>query len=698
MSNSQTLENQTPVPGRAAGVIAAPRGATGTPTLLSRFRDWLDGDPFAFSRRPLAALERERIRTAQLASTQRGALAPMTAAVFGATMLTVGMWSTPVRTPLIFWALALVTNLGLWRVLPGKGGGAARALRRAAIRTMLNAGIWALGLALAEGAADGGQRALIATLSMCVMSDGALQLAFSPPMAYAFIAPLALGCVAVACETPDAAALPILAAQLFNAGFLLFQAHFQATQLARRTIAHFADEIAARLDELTGLGNRLGLTEHLALAFKRLGDGGERFALMSFDLDSFQLVNETFGHSAGDEMILRAARALRAASGKDDYVARLGGDEFALVAAHVGSREAARSLAQSIAAEFRRPYAFTWGESVCTVTIGVAVALEHGRDGDHLARAAEAALYRARHRGPGSIALVDDTEGREATERRKTEVALRQALRNGEMRLDFQPFVDAASGAVTGFEALLRWRRPGHPEAPASAFIRAAESCGCLEEIGVWALREATRVASHWPKRLRVAVNVSPVQLKSPLLTAAVRDIVERGFDARRLELEISESALIEDFAAAAASLNALRHYGVSIALADFGGHFSSMSSVANLPLDRIKIERAFVADALANPRAAAVIRSAARLAKELGLALTGEGVETAAQLDLLRSAGCDEAQGYLLGRPAPAEELSALLKYFPIAKPEAGARCEDCSIPWCVEAGMCRRRTAMAS
>ncbi|MBV8662640.1 MAG: EAL domain-containing protein, partial [Hyphomicrobiales bacterium] len=592
MANSRTLDNQAPLARGFAGLLAG--------TLPARLKQWLEGDPLAFSARPLTLLELERARAAQLNSTQRGALAPMAAVVFSAAALTIGMWDTSVRAPLVMWAAALLLNFALWRALRRKGaaGRAIGALRRAALRSALNAVIWGLGLVIAQSAADDGQRGLIATLSMCVMSGGALQLSVSPLMAYGFIAPLALGCMIAACETPSAMSLPILAAQFINVGFLALQSHLQAARLARRTIAHFEDATAARLDPLTGLGNRLGVRERLALDFERLAKGGDRFALMCFDLDDFQLVNGTFGHSAGDELILRAAQILRATTREGDYFARLGGGEFALIAAHTGNREIAQALAKRIAAEFRRPHAFTWGESACSMTIGAAVAPENGHDGVHLVRAAEAALYRAKRRGRGAIAFVDDADSREESETRKTEAALRRALHNGEMRLDFQPIVDAASGAISGFEALLRWRRPGFPEAPADDFIRVAESCGCLDEMGVWALREATRVAATWPKRLRVAVNVSAAELKAPSLLAAVREIAAGGFESRRLELEISHSALIEDFEAAAASLNALRNYGVSIALDALGAQFSSMSSIAKLPLDRIKIDRAFVADA----------------------------------------------------------------------------------------------------
>ena len=698
MSNSQTLPTQpTSVKQCATG---APRPLGAASRLLARSARWLDGDPLAFSKRPLAAPELQRVRAAQVASSQRGAIVAMTAGVLGAALLPIGMWRTPMRGPLIVWALILVANMALMRISIRKSRPAtadpAHDLRRATLRAILSGAIWAFGLVLAQSAADPVHRALIATVAMCVMNGGALQRAFSPPMALGFIAPLALACVFDAREAPHAAALSILVAQLANAGFLAFQSHVHATQLASRIAADFADKVAARLDPLTGLGNRLGLSEHLAAAFARAGGGGADFALMCFDLDDFQLVNDSFGHLAGDEMIRRAALALCKTSGEKDYVARLGGDEFALVAMSAPTREAAQALAQRIAAEFRRPYPFAWGESACSVTTGVALAREHGSDGDHLARAADAALYRAKSQGRGSIAFVDETESREARERRDMETALRRALRNGEMRLYFQPLVDVASGATKGFEALLRWRRPGDGETPASLFIRAAEACGCLDEIGLWALREATRVATTWPKRLRVAVNVSAAQLKSPSLAAAVRDILDGGFDAHRLELEVAESALIDDFEAAAASLNALRRFGVAIALDDFGARVSSMSSVARLPLDRIKIERAFIADALANPRCAAVIRSAAQLARDLGLALTGEGVETQQQFELLRSAGCDEVQGYLFSRPAPAEALAAFFERCPATSPPTAARaserCEDCSAPWCIEAGLCRR------
>ncbi len=706
VSNSHNLENDRRVGrGDAVGPLEARRVPSRMSALVARLGRWLDGDPLAFSPRPLAPLELERVRLTQLAAVQRGDVAPLAASIVGAAMLPIGMWSSPARAPLIAWALLLAANLAISRALrrridagrPGSAPGALSELRRATIRTIVNGAIWGCGFVLAQSYADPVQRTLIATLSVSVMSGGALQLAVALPMAYGFIAPVAFGCVIAAVQTPDAIALPVVAVQLVNAGFLLFQAHFQATQLARRTIAHFADEVAARVDPLTGLGNRLAFNEQLAAAFERLGDAGERFALMCFDLDRFKLVNDTFGHVAGDEMIVRAARALRQARRENAFVARIGGDEFALIAPETSSREAAEALAQEIVAEFRRPFAFVWGASACSVSVGVALAPDHGEDGDRLVRSADAALYKAKQHARGSVAFVDDWESGEARERRELETALRQALRNGEIRLDFQPLVDTASGVTKGFEALLRWRRPGFGDAPASLFISAAEQCGCIEEIGVWALREATRVAASWPKRLRVAVNISAAQLKSPLLAAAICEIVEtRGFDPRRLELEITESSFIDDFEAAAQSLNALRRQGVAIALDDFGAGCSSMTSIARLPLDRIKIDRAFVVDALANPRCAAVIRSAARLAKELGLALTGEGVETSEQFALLRSAGCDEAQGYLFSRPMPVDALASVFERCPNPSPDTDEGCGTCGCSWCVRMGKCKRLAAV--
>lgn len=709
MLDSHTLENDLSAHrGGAVGASEARRVAPEASSLLERLGRWLDGDPLAFSDRPLAPLELARVRLAQSAAVRRGAMASLPALALGAAMLPIGLWDGPGRAPLIAWTLLLAAHMLIFCALRRRTGGrcadsalrAARDLRLATIQAIGSGALWGFGFVLAQGYADVGQRALIATLSMSTMSGGALQLATALPLAYGFVAPVALGCVLGAVGRPDAIALPVVAIQLFNAGFLLIQAHFQAMQLARRTIAHFADEVAARIDPLTGLGNRRAFGEQLAAAFERLDGGGQGFALMCFDLDRFKLVNDTFGHVAGDEVIVRAARALRQASREKDFVARLGGDEFALIAPGMPGREAAEALAQDVVAEFRRPFAFDWGDSACSVSVGVALAPDHGEDGDRLVRNADAALYKAKQIRRGSIAFVDDAESGEARERRELETALRQALRNGEMRLDFQPLVDAASGATRGFEALLRWRRPGLGEVPASLFIRAAEKCGCIEQIGVWALREATRIAASWPKRLRVAVNVSAVQLKSPALAAAIREIVEtQGFDPRRLELEVTESSFIDDFEAAAESLRALRSLGVTIALDDFGAGYSSMIYIARLPLDRIKIDRAFVVDALANPRCAAVIRAAARLARELGLALTGEGVETREQFDLLRSAGCDEVQGYLLSRPLPADALASVFKRCPAVLPppaaQAGAACGNCALPWCIEAGMCRRLAA---
>jgi EAL domain-containing protein (putative c-di-GMP-specific phosphodiesterase class I) len=247
------------------------------------------------------------------------------------------------------------------------------------------------------------------------------------------------------------------------------------------------------------------------------------------------------------------------------------------------------------------------------------------------------------------------------------DAALRRALREGELRLDYQPLVAVAGGATTGFEALLRWRRPGFGDLAAGSFVAAAEGSPAFDDIGAWSLFEAARAAAAWPARLRVAVNVSPAQLRSPKVVATVRSILDEGrLDPRRLELEIVKTALIDDFAAVATILNALRTYGVAVALDDFGGDGFSIQALARLPVDRLKIDRTFVVEAMVNSRCAAVIRAAARIAKELGLALTGEGVESCEQFELLRSAGCDETQGYFHCRPLPESELAAVFERSP--------------------------------
>ena len=247
------------------------------------------------------------------------------------------------------------------------------------------------------------------------------------------------------------------------------------------------------------------------------------------------------------------------------------------------------------------------------------------------------------------------------------DAALQRALREGELRLDFQPLVAVDGGATKGFEALLRWRRPGFGELAAGSFVDAAEGSPVFDDIGAWTLIEAARAAAAWPARLRVAVNLSPAQLRSPRMAATVRGILDEGrLDPRRIELEIVKSALIDDFAAIATILNALRSYGVTVALDDFGGDGSSIQALARLPLDRLKIDRTFVVEAMVNPRCAAVIRAAARIAKELGLGLTGEGVESCEQFELLRSAGCDETQGYFHSRPLPESDLAAVFERSP--------------------------------
>jgi diguanylate cyclase (GGDEF)-like protein len=480
VSNSPGLEKDRRVGrGEAEGSLEAPRVPARGPTIATRIGRWLDGDPLAFSPRPLEPREWERVRVAQLAAVRRGSAAPLAAAAVCAAALPIGLWDTPARAPLVLWALLTGAAPATFRALRRRVGAAqadaaladVSEFRLATIQAIVVGALWACGFAFAEAHADAGQRTLIATLAMGVMSGGALQLALAPPMACGFITPLALFCVVAAVLTPDATALPVLAVQLVNAGFLAFQAHFQSTELARRTIAHFADQAAARLDPLTGLGNRLAFGERLAAAFERLRDVGEKFALLCFDVDRLPSVDDAFGGVAGDEMILRAARALRLARREHDFVARIGVDEFALIAPQTPSREAAEARARDIVAEVRRPSASARRDGACSVSVGVALAPDHGEDGDRLVRAAGAALYKAKHGARGAIAFVGDWESGEARERRELQTALRLALRNGEMRLDFQPLVDAASGATKGFEALLRWRRPGFGDMPASLFV-----------------------------------------------------------------------------------------------------------------------------------------------------------------------------------------------------------------------------------
>ena len=412
----------------------------------------------------------------------------------------------------------------------------------------------------------------------------------------------------------------------------------------------------AQHDPLTDLANRAALRQALTetLASARWED----CAVLYIDLDRFKPINDTFGHAVGDQILQEAARRLRLTVRPQDVIARLGGDEFALVLSPADPQRVAE-MARTILDALNQPYGVKRLPIRIGASIGIAVAPLAGRDPDILLRNADLALYEAKKEGRNRYSFYDPAMGDKAAARSMLEADLNRALEWREFVLHYQPIVRARTGATIGFEALLRWRRPDGVATSPADFVPAAEEAGLMPEIGAWILAEACREAMAWPAHLTVAVNVSATQLRSAQFIDAVeRALAESGLPPHRLEIEITETAVLQNRELALSLLRRLRVLGVMIALDDFGTGYSSLSFVHTFPLTRLKIDRSFVRGLGHDPQSAAIVRAIIGLSRSLGLAVTAEGVETEDQRRLLAKERGLDMQGYLFGRPEPAAHL----------------------------------------
>ena len=415
----------------------------------------------------------------------------------------------------------------------------------------------------------------------------------------------------------------------------------------------------ADTDSLTGLVNRGRFTRTLERWLgSRRGDD-RAVALFSLDLDRFKPVNDTQGHAAGDAVLVRVAGRLCSIVREGTVVARIGGDEFSIIARGMPNREAVRTLADRFVEVLSRPIAINGQIYEIGASVGVALAPWDGDTGEALVRNADLALYQAKRSGGGTHRMFEPGMDDQMQERRGLEVSLRRAAARQEFRVYFQPQVDARTGAYTGAEALIRWNHPERGIVPPSEFIAVAEQTNLIAGIGEWVLHTACAEAVTWPEHLTVAVNVSPVQFRDPRLVAIVAAALEESaLPGHRLELEITEGVLIEDEDKALAILHELRRLGVRISLDDFGTGYLSLRHLSRFPFDKIKIDRSFVARASVDRDSAAIVRAIVSLGKNLGIATTAEGVETAEQRDFVTREGCDQLQGYLYGRPVPMADM----------------------------------------
>ena len=440
----------------------------------------------------------------------------------------------------------------------------------------------------------------------------------------------------------------------------------------RKMMAHRAAEAEALFlaehDSLTGIPNRkrLGEAAKAALAWTRRNQS--YVAAVLIDLDRFKEINDSFGHAAGDDVLRTLAIRLNSAIRDEDMAARLGGDEFVILQVGMAQPTGASALADRLMKILSEPYDVGDSQVMCGASIGIAIAPTDAQEWDALLSSADTALYKAKAEGRNAVCFFE--AGMDATirSRRRLEADLRRALETNAFQLAYQPLFSFHDESLLGFEALLRWPEGWEPESPA-AFIPVAEESGLIAPIGAWVLETACRTAVAWPDALKIAVNLSPVQFRQGDIVAVVEAALHAsGLDPERLELEVTESLWLKNTDAVLDQLAQLRKLGISIALDDFGTGYSSLSYLWKFPFDRVKIDRSFVTEMERDPKAMAIVNSIVAMGKSLHLTITAEGVETRDQAQALSKAGCDQAQGYLFGRPLSETLANALANGVPIS------------------------------
>jgi len=457
-------------------------------------------------------------------------------------------------------------------------------------------------------------------------------------------------------ECPDGRIISVTNKPKVGGGWVSTHEDITERRRAEMQIAHLAHH-----DPLTDLPNRAAFTERLASTLQRAATTQESFALLSLDCDRFKEVNDVFGHATGDAL-LRAIAVRLSATADGAFVARLGGDEFTLISTDPHQPAGAAVLAERLQAVLADPIELHGHQLRTAFTVGIAIYPADGDNESALLANADAALYRAKSEGRGSIRFFEPDMDMRLRERRALQQDLRSAIERNDLELHYQP-QGRLGGEIIGFEALVRWRHAQHGMVPPSTFIPLAEESGLIIQLGEWVLRQAIAEAASWPNALQIAVNLSPVQFQHGDLPTLVHGILlETGLPANRLELEITEGVLIGDFSRAVSILRRLKALGVRIAMDDFGTGYSSLSYLQSFPFDKIKIDRTFVANLSKNLQSAAIIRAVIGLGHGLNLPVVAEGVETEEQRAFLTREACDQVQGYLLGRPRPIEDYAEVV------------------------------------
>jgi len=437
---------------------------------------------------------------------------------------------------------------------------------------------------------------------------------------------------------------------VIGTAFAMYFVDFRSKSAAESRFQHLA-----HFDMLTNLPNRLAFLDRIETDRQRAEDKGDKIALLSIDLDRFKEVNDIFGHSVGDKVLAEVGTRLRKHLSAGRFIARLGGDEFVAVAPAGNQPKDALKFAEELMESLSQEMVLDGHNALIGASVGIAVYPEDGDTSEQLMASADLAMYRAKESVGNKICFFERAMDDQVRQRRALGLELREALARNEFELHYQVQKRITTGEIVGYEALLRWHHPTRGDISPVDFIPIAEDTGLILPIGTWVLRTACEAAVKWPDDHRIAVNLSPVQFaQSDLPEIVHRILIETGLNPSRLELEITESTLIGDMNRTLHILRRLKALGVTIAMDDFGTGYSSLSTLRAFPFDKIKIDRSFVEKVDMNSQSASIVRAILALGHSLSIPVLAEGIETTAHLDFLRDEGCDEVQGYLLGRPKP--------------------------------------------
>ncbi len=635
------------------------------PIIVDRDADGIEADLFTPDAEQAGA-----IRAAKFNATLR--LTPVTMGVNLFSAIAIGISFRDSGDPVFVygWATIMVvlSLIAIVRYLRRRKLPAAISVSKGTIQRTINRSLilgcaWSFVPIMLFDSADVDQRIFLSCVIAGTIALAGAVLSPVPGAAMAVVIPLALtSSVALIAFGDGVLLLAGFFTIIYSIVLLLTAIWFGRLFSAQLTAKARLQEMAEK-DPLTRISNRRAFRETLEAACQSLEHENQQFSLIFLDLDRFKSVNDAFGHLIGDRLLEMVGRRLESIIDEDDQAARLGGDEFALVIRSVESKSAIEAMAVSVIDALEEPFTFDGISTSIGTSLGIALAPHNGRVPELLLRNADLALYRAKQDGRGTYRFFDATMDKKAQERRSLELDLRQALKLDEFTLFFQPIQSIADQRTCGCEALVRWIHPDMGTILPAEFVSVAEEAGLISDMGLWIINEACRQAVTWPEDIYVSVNISTLQFRAQNVPEMVADALKAsGLAPHRMVLEITESVMMDDIQGAMANLLRLRALGVWISLDDFGTGYSSLSYLQTLPFDKIKIDQSFIANMDTSSQSLAIVRAIISLAKTIDVRTTAEGVENECHVERLIDEGCDEIQGYLIGRPQDSNAIRALL------------------------------------